>query len=77
MLVTPFQSASYTRSNLKEMGRGGREGNPRILTHGNTQQADSHLHARDDIERFENSVLYQPVVRAPGKAKTEHVLKHK
>lgn len=48
-----------------------------ILTHGNTQQADSHLHAGDDIERFQNSGLDQPVVRAPGEAKAEHVLEDK
>lgn len=77
MLVHPFQSASSTRSKPKERGRGGREGNTRILTHGNTQQADSHLHTRDDIERFQNSGLDQPVVRAPGEAKAEHVLEDK
>lgn len=53
------------------------EGRGRILTHGNTQQADSHLHTRDDIERFQNSGLDQPVVRAPGEAKAEHVLEDK
>lgn len=61
----------------KERGRGGREWNTGIPTHGNTQQANRQLHARNDIERFQNSGLDQPVVRAPGEAKAEHVLEDK
>lgn len=53
------------------------EWNPGIPTHGNTQQANRQLHARNDIERFQNSGLDQPVVRAPGEAKAEHVLEDK
>lgn len=66
----------YPLATIKE-GKGWKGRNVGILTHGNTQQTNSYLHARDDIESFQNPGLNQPVVRAPGEAEAEHVLEDK
>ena len=44
------------------------------LTHRDTEQANAHLHASNNVEDFEYTSSHDPVISSPGQSKAEHVL---
>lgn len=44
------------------------------LTHWDTEQADTDLHASNDIEDLEDACSHDPVISSPGQTEAENVL---